>query len=105
MSIDNNEADTSSSPSGNYEGRYHNECTMDITAITGGLRFGAYNEDEDENERALEVQQSGNLELSAPGTRQTPAPAFKFTVGPETQSTITPANTCSFRGKSHSTEP
>ncbi|KAG8726984.1 hypothetical protein FRC10_006574, partial [Ceratobasidium sp. 414] len=39
-----------------------------------------------------EVQQSGNLELSAPGTRQTPAPAFKFTVGPETRSAITPAN-------------
>ncbi|KAG8743949.1 hypothetical protein FRC10_011135 [Ceratobasidium sp. 414] len=92
MSIDDDEADTSSSSSGDYEGRYDDERTMDITAITGGLRFGAYDEDEDENERAPEVQQSSNLELSAPGTRQTPAPAFEFTVEPETRSAITPAN-------------
>ncbi|KAG8727583.1 hypothetical protein FRC10_005844, partial [Ceratobasidium sp. 414] len=86
MSIDDNKADTSSSSSGDYKGRYDDKRTMDITAITGGLRFGAYGEDEDRNERAPGVRQSRNLELSAPGTRQTPAPVFEFTVGPETRS-------------------
>ncbi|KAG9082931.1 hypothetical protein FS749_006456 [Ceratobasidium sp. UAMH 11750] len=92
MSIDEDEADTSSSSSGDYEGRYDEERTMDVTAITEGLRFGAYDEGEDKNknEKAPETQKADNLELPAPGTRQTLAPAFEFTVGPETQSIAAP---------------
>ncbi|KAG9096208.1 hypothetical protein FRC06_008915, partial [Ceratobasidium sp. 370] len=92
MSIDEDEANTSSSSSGDYEGRYDDERTMDITAITGGLKFGAYDEDEDGDEGAPEVQKTDNLELPASGTRQTPAPAFEFTVGPETPSATAPAS-------------
>ncbi|KAG9075701.1 hypothetical protein FS749_012606, partial [Ceratobasidium sp. UAMH 11750] len=91
MSIDEDEADTSSSSSGDYEGRYDEERTMDVTAITGGLRFGAYDEDEDENGKAPETQKADNLELPAPGPRQPPAPAFEFSVGPGTQSTTAPS--------------
>ncbi|KAG9076144.1 hypothetical protein FS749_012109 [Ceratobasidium sp. UAMH 11750] len=68
---------------------------MDVTAVTGGLWFGAYNEDKDENKnkKALETQKADNLELPAPGTCQTPAPASKFTVGPETQNEPVPLPT------------
>ncbi|CAE6463533.1 unnamed protein product [Rhizoctonia solani] len=81
MSID--DGDDHSSSSGDFEGGYDDDDrTMDVTAVTGGLRF---NEDEDEDEEA----ETGKTPDQAPQpTEQAPksAPAFKFSSQPEATS-------------------
>ncbi|KAG8726516.1 hypothetical protein FRC12_023328 [Ceratobasidium sp. 428] len=89
MSIDEDEGNTSSS-SDDYQGGYDDERTMDVTAITGGLRFNVDDEDDEENDGVPEAQKVDNVE--PPMTRQAPAPAFEFTTEPEIRQTIAPAS-------------
>ncbi|QRV91548.1 kinetochore protein spc7 [Ceratobasidium sp. AG-Ba] len=88
MSIDEDEGDSMSSSSGDYEGGgYDDERTMDVTAITGGLRFRA--DDEDEDAGTSDVQMGGASE-PAPAVPRPPAPTFEFTTEPETRNNNAP---------------
>ncbi|QRV76717.1 kinetochore protein spc7 [Ceratobasidium sp. AG-Ba] len=91
MSIDEDEGDSMSSSSGDYEGGgYDDERTMDVTAITGGLRFRT--DDEDEDVEASDVQMGEGSE-PAPVVPHAPAPTFEFTTDPETRNDNGPLDT------------
>ncbi|KAG9127757.1 hypothetical protein FRC07_010045 [Ceratobasidium sp. 392] len=85
MSIDEDEGNTTSSSSDDYQGGYDDERTMDVTAITGGLRFGADDEDEDE-------EGDPKANDPEPAARQISTPAFEFTTEPEARKATAPAN-------------
>lgn len=88
MSID--EDDDGSSSSGDYEGRFDDEDrTMDVTAVTGGLRFDV--DDEDEEEAEAERAPGPTPTSTAQQTPST-APAFAFTSQPEVGSTTARLN-------------
>ncbi|ELU43234.1 Spc7 domain-containing protein [Rhizoctonia solani AG-1 IA] len=85
MSID--DEDGQSSSSGDFEGGYDDDDrTMDVTAVTGGLRF---TEDDDEDEEAEPESEKIPSEPSQPADKPPePAPAFKFFSQPEAASRV-----------------
>ncbi|CAE6456637.1 unnamed protein product [Rhizoctonia solani] len=87
MSIDDDDGQSSSS--GDFEGGYDDDDrTMDVTAVTGGLRFG---EDEDEDEEAdPKPEHEETPSQPSQSTEQAPklARTFKFSSQPETMSRV-----------------
>ncbi|KAG8763854.1 hypothetical protein FRC11_011002 [Ceratobasidium sp. 423] len=82
MSID--DGDDHSSSSGDFEGGYDDDDrTMDVTAVTGGLRFGG---DEDEDEEA-EAEAEKTPDQSSQPTEQAPKPAPTFTFSSQPEAT------------------
>ncbi|CAE6513082.1 unnamed protein product [Rhizoctonia solani] len=78
MSIDDD--DDRSSSSGDFEGGYDDDDrTMDVTAVTGGLRFSGDDDDEDEAEGE---KAPGSAPQATEPTRK-PTPTFKFSSQPE----------------------
>ncbi|KAF8741495.1 Spc7 kinetochore protein, partial [Rhizoctonia solani] len=85
MSID--DEDGQSSSSGDFEGGYDDDDrTMDVTAVTGGLRF---TEDDDEDEEAEPESEKIPSEPSQSADKPPePTPAFKFFSQPEAASRV-----------------
>ncbi|KAH7344476.1 Spc7 kinetochore protein-domain-containing protein [Rhizoctonia solani] len=81
MSIDDD--DDRSSSSGDFEGGYDDDDrTMDVTAVTGGLRFSGNDDDEDDEAEAEKAP-----EKTPQPTEQIAKPApFKFSSQPEKMS-------------------
>jgi hypothetical protein len=80
MSIDEDEDGSSSSE--DFEGRYDDEDrTMDVTAVTGGLRFDVDDEEDEDVEAEAEADDAPSLAPPASTIQQTSSltPAFTFT--------------------------
>ncbi|CCO27224.1 hypothetical protein BN14_01260 [Rhizoctonia solani AG-1 IB] len=94
MSIDD---DDRSSSSGDFEGGYDDDDrTMDVTAVTGGLRFDEDDDEDDKVEPEPEPEKAPSHPPQPIEQAPKPAPPFKFSSQPESINRVEVTTQASF---------